>query len=102
MQEPAYLATHGAKWKEKVIIEGGEIKKKTSSNYRNRRHTRNPAQWWDEECERVLKTRQKKFKEWKKMRNVKSFIEYNKAKAIARKTIKQKKGRFQEVFYKPE
>lgn len=39
----------------------------------------------------VIEERRDKFKEWRSNKNIKNFIEYNKAKAIARKIIKQKK-----------
>lgn len=62
MKESVLKATYGEKWKGKVIIANGKIKRKNIENM-DRRYATNPAQWWDEECEQVLKNRKESFKE---------------------------------------
>lgn len=47
--------------------------------------------WWDKECEKVIKNRKRKLKIWKSTRTLKDKIEYNKARAEARKIINRKK-----------
>lgn len=67
MKEAVVKATYGEKWKEKILI-NGKIRKKNST-HKNKNYVTNPAQWWDKECEQVLKNKKQSFKEWKKKQN---------------------------------
>lgn len=92
MPESACLVTYGKTWRKKVTMEGGNIRKRYVSDSRKGQYFKNPAQQWDEEYKKVIEERRRdKFKEWRSNKNMKNFIEYNKAKAVARKIIKQKK-----------
>lgn len=44
---------------------------------------------------KVLEMRKKKYKTWKSQKNMANFVEYQKAKAIARKT--KKEGGFKKI-----
>lgn len=72
----------------KIILEKkiGEIKKK------------NPVSWWDEECRTMVEERVKKLKNYQKSLSLQDFIEYKRARAIARKTIKNKKKEDFKIF----
>lgn len=52
---------------------------------------KNPVSWWDEECRAVIEERKTKLTKYQETLDHTDFIEYKKARAIARKTIKQKK-----------
>lgn len=47
--------------------------------------------WWDEECQRAVNARGKSFREWKRVRNMESFITYKRMRAETRRVIKRKK-----------
>lgn len=47
--------------------------------------------WWDKECEEVINNRKKCLIRLKKNKDTHSYIEYNKARAIARKIMNKKK-----------
>lgn len=46
-----------------------------------------PVKWWDIECDQVIKRRKDKLKEFSDKCDIKSFIEFKKARTIATKTI---------------
>lgn len=90
MKEAAYKATYGEEWKEKVNIEKGKVKGRIQMK-NGKGCPKNSAQWWDEECTKVVSERKKKYQEWRRNKSMENFILYKKAKAQARKTIKSKK-----------
>lgn len=55
------------------------------------RRSKNPVEWWDEECVKAIEERKDKLKEYIKEQSMDSFIEYKRTRAIARKIIRQKK-----------
>lgn len=59
----------------------------------NNKNKRNPVDWWDIECEEVIKDRKKALKIYKNDPILENYIDFKKKRAIARKTIKKKKKR---------
>lgn len=57
-----------------------------------------PVKWWDIECDQVIKRRKDKLKEFSDKCDIKSFIEFKKARTIATKTIQNKKRKDLEDF----
>lgn len=55
---------------------------------------KNPAGWWDNECDSVKKSRNEAFKAWAKSKLLVDFIEYKRLKAIALRTFKIKKKNY--------
>lgn len=51
------------------------------------RKERIPVKWWDIECDQVIKRRKDKLKEFSDKWDIKSFIEFKKARTIATKII---------------
>lgn len=60
--------------------------KKTNLNKR-----KNPVEWWGEDCKEVVKVRKDKLNKFKESMDIQDYIEFKKARAIATKTINQKK-----------
>lgn len=65
--------------------------KETENKKERRINLRNPVTWWDEECRIVIEDRKRKLKRYQETLSLTDFIEYKKARAIARKTVKFKK-----------
>lgn len=66
-------------------------KHRNNSNSKNK----NPVIWWDEECSKVIRLRKAALKKWKYCKTISNYIEYKKAVAITRKTLKYKKNKSQ-------
>ncbi|RLU23006.1 hypothetical protein DMN91_005284, partial [Ooceraea biroi] len=63
-----------------------------SGHRKSSRHkTRQPVQWWDAECAAVIQDRKAKLQTWKRSQRMEDFIEFKRARAIAKRTIKSKK-----------
>lgn len=69
------------------ILEGKEKKSKYVSKKKN------PAEWWDVECQRAVDERKEKLVQFKKNFQMTDYINYKKAKAEAIKIINKKKKR---------
>lgn len=52
---------------------------------------KNPVEWWDEDCKEIIKARKEKLRKFKEIKELQDYIEFKKARAMATKTIKQKK-----------
>lgn len=63
----------------------------------NKKNHRNPAAWWDLNCDSIKRLRQAAFKKWEVTNDINDYIEYKRNRAIARKTFKTKK---KEWFHK--
>lgn len=50
-----------------------------------------PVEWWDLECEEIVKQRKSKLKEFKRTRTIENYKEFKKAKKETRKVIRTKK-----------
>lgn len=57
----------------------------------NVKRNRPSKSWWDKECEEIIKNRKKWLKLFKRNKDMHSFVEFKKARAIARKIINKKK-----------
>lgn len=55
------------------------------------RRKRNPVEWWDDECEKAIKSRRTAQREYAKRRMMECRIEFKKTIAEARKIIKREK-----------
>lgn len=56
-----------------------------------RKCKKNPVEWWDIECESVVKEREKALSKYNKDKSMPNKIEYKKQSAVARRLIKSKK-----------
>lgn len=84
------IATRGTsrEKKDNRNVKGAEnTKRRTNQTKRDKL----PVKWWDAECEQVIKKRENNLKEFARKEDIKSFIEFNKARAIAIKIIQEKK-----------
>lgn len=70
----------------KSYEELGECRERKYKQYQ-----KNPAEWWDEECQKVVEQKKKKLTKFKDIFRIEDFIEFKKAKAEAVKTINRKK-----------
>lgn len=52
---------------------------------------RNPAEWWDMDCDRAKRLRQAAFKKWEYTKTEEDRLEYKKLRAEARKIFRRKK-----------
>lgn len=50
--------------------------------------------WWDKNCEMAIKGKNRAFKQLKKQHNLETLVQYRKAQAIVRKTVKTAKRMF--------
>ncbi|XP_070152058.1 uncharacterized protein [Polyergus mexicanus] len=48
--------------------------------------SKNPVEWWDEDCKEIIKARKEKLRKFKKSKELQDYIEFKKARAMATKT----------------
>lgn len=80
-------------------VENNTQNKEEERKLERNNNFKNPVSWWDEECRIVIEKRKKKLKRYQETLSLPDFIEYKKYRAIARKTIKQKKKENFKRFY---
>lgn len=78
------ILTASGKTIEKVT-EGGRVK------ISQRKNKKNPIEWWDKECEKIIKNRREALTKVRKDLRILTWIECKKNRAIVRKVIKRKK-----------
>ena len=76
-------------------VKSSTPKKKTTINKKN---IKNPAAWWDEDCNRVKRIRKASYKKWEISNELKDLIAFKKNCAIAKKTFKTKKKEYFKKF----
>lgn len=54
--------------------------------------------WWNEECHQAVRTRNKAFRIVKRTHNLQNLIQYKKAQAVVRRTIRQAKRSSWRIF----
>ncbi|KAL0124989.1 hypothetical protein PUN28_004257 [Cardiocondyla obscurior] len=89
MKEAVCYATPGRQWDVDSCSVNSKQKEQTWADLKNKRST--PKSWWDQECEDSIKNRNNWLKKFKKTKNLDDYINFKKAKAIARRTINLKK-----------
>lgn len=57
----------------------------------NPKNHRNPAAWWDPDCDRIKRLRQAAYKKMEFTNDIRDKIEYKRIRAVAKKTFKYKK-----------
>lgn len=84
----------GKRW----MISEGTVVKYVNPGYRQgsfggRGRNRNPVEWWDSECDRLVKNRRKVCKEYKKDKCTAKRVEKKRCEALVRRAVRQKKKR---------
>merc|ERR1711867_149739 len=81
------LGQEGMTYFEETIINAAEQTiPKTSTNPRHI-----PVPWWNDECKRDIKAREKALEKFKKQPTLENMIEKKKKKAVARRTVRKAK-----------
>lgn len=90
-------ATFEATGKRWMISEGRVVKYVNpgcrQGNFGGRGRNRNPVEWWDSECDRLVKNRRKACKEYKKDKCTTKRVEKKRCEALVRRAVRQKKER---------
>lgn len=73
------------------LITATSQKKFKNKNCNNKGYKHNPVVWWDEECAKVIRFRKVAFKKWQFSGLPDDHINFKKYRAIAKKTLRQKK-----------
>lgn len=81
IKEAVEVATYGRR------RETGE----TQERRKDKRQSRGEVSWWDQECANSIQQRKEALKKYKKDKDMHSWIEFKRTRAIARKTINKKK-----------
>lgn len=89
MKEVICSVTPGKIWDE----DNAKVRNKSENGVVKERRKNNPKSWWDNECVEVVKIRKNMLVKFKRTRDMKDYIEFKKARAVARKTINIKKKR---------
>lgn len=55
--------------------------------------------WWNEECSRAVKERNKAFRTLKKNLSCENVVDYQRKRAVARRTIKYKRKKLERILF---
>lgn len=68
-----------------------KLNKDTVRQVKRVNNIRNPVSWWDEECRTVIEEKKIRLGRYQETLSLEDFIEYKKARAIARKIVKKRR-----------
>lgn len=91
LKKAAFEAS-GKRW---VLSEGRVQKYVNSARYRGRvrrcGRNRNPVEWWDVECDRLIEDRKRACKAYRKHSSLANYVEKKRCEALVRRAIRRKK-----------